>query len=186
MTDAHRRKKDPDHVRAALIESARRLAIEQGIMAVGVQAVADAAGVTKGGLFHHFPTKQALVDALIDDLMGSMEADIDARMAADPEAHGRFTRAYVEMTFANDEAEDDWSPLWMSMVADQQLRHVWRQWFAERLIRHADTDGGLELEAIRFTADGVWLGQIVGIHPRDREGLRDLLVAMTRAPVASR
>jgi DNA-binding transcriptional regulator YbjK len=60
MANPYHRQKQPEAVRRALLEQAARLAVEQGVAAVTVQAIADAAGVTKGGLTHHFPSKQAL------------------------------------------------------------------------------------------------------------------------------
>lgn len=182
MSEANRRKKNPELVREALLTSARRLALEQGISAVGVQAVADAAGVTKGGLFHHFESRQVLVNALIADLMGGIDGAIEGFMAADPEPVGRFTRAYVQMTFSDPGHQEDLSSLWMSMIADPHLRADWSVWLAARLERHRDTDAGLPLELVRFTADGYWLGQIVGIPSQNREALRDQLVGMTRIP----
>lgn len=78
------RKKQPEQVRAALIQCAAELAARQGLTGVTVQAVSDAAGVTKGGFFHHFPHKQALLDAVFDAFMAEREQEIDALIAADP------------------------------------------------------------------------------------------------------
>ena len=64
MPEAHKRVKDPQAVRRRLMDEAKKLAIESGISAITVQAVASAAGVTKGGFLHHFPSKQALIDAI--------------------------------------------------------------------------------------------------------------------------
>ncbi|MEP5147480.1 MAG: helix-turn-helix domain-containing protein, partial [Nitratireductor sp.] len=54
MPEAHKRVKDPQAVRRRLMDEAKKLAIESGISAITVQAVASAAGVTKGGFLHHF------------------------------------------------------------------------------------------------------------------------------------
>ncbi|MBP8939478.1 MAG: helix-turn-helix transcriptional regulator, partial [Agrobacterium sp.] len=62
MTNAHERKKQPEIVRRSLLDCAAKLAADQGVAALSIQAVADAAGVTKGGLFHHFASKQALLE----------------------------------------------------------------------------------------------------------------------------
>lgn len=47
MSTAHKRKKEPEKVRIRLIECAARIISEQGPNAVTIQAVADAAGVTR-------------------------------------------------------------------------------------------------------------------------------------------
>jgi TetR/AcrR family transcriptional repressor of nem operon len=53
--------------RSRLIEAARRLVRHRGFAATSVDELCAAAGVTKGAFFHHFPSKEALGVALIDD-----------------------------------------------------------------------------------------------------------------------
>lgn len=186
MTNAHARKKEPEKVRRALLDEAARLAVEQGLSSVTVQAVAKAAGVTKGGFMHHFPSKQALVDAVYDKLVDMLDADLDTRIAADPEPYGRFTRAYLLSVFDQPSPETqsgaNWAALYVSMLADPHLRNLWARWYEARLERHRATDGDLELAAVRAAADGVWLSDLTGARLPDRDRLRDLLVERTRRP----
>ena len=79
MTNAHHRKKNPEQVRLRLLQSARRLALENGLGAVSIEVVAAEAGVTKGGLFHHFPNKKALIDAVFQHMLRDFEADLERR-----------------------------------------------------------------------------------------------------------
>lgn len=178
MTDAHRRKKNPDEVRRRLIESARRLALAHGFSGVGQAAVAAEAGVTKGGLVHHFPSKQALVEAVFQHMLEEFEATLEALIAADPDPWGRFTRAYVETAFDTSEAQ--WGPLWMTTLTDPALRRMWGAWFNAQRRRHGEATP--DLEAARFAADGVWLGQLVGVAPEERDRLKSRLISLTRHP----
>lgn len=177
MSEAHRSQKQPEQVRILLIESARHLALENGLAAVSVEAVAAHAGVTKGGLFHHFPSKQALVDAVFRHLLEEFEADLDARMAADPESYGRFTRAFIRSVF-DVGANGQWSPLWIATVTDRELRRLWGEWLSVQLSRHGEN--ALGLESARFAADGVWLGQMFGVAPADPDAFQRHLIEMTR------
>lgn len=178
MADAHRRKKNPELVRVQLLESARRLAMENGLGAVGVEAVAVDAGVTKGGLFHHFPSKQALIDAVFEHLLQEFEADLERRIAADPDEHGRFTRAYIRSVF-EDGAEAQWGPLWIATLTDPELRRTWGSWFNSRVAKSGETD--LQLETARFSTDGVWLGQMFGVPPSFPNTFEQHLIEMTRS-----
>ncbi|MBR7309653.1 helix-turn-helix transcriptional regulator, partial [Klebsiella pneumoniae] len=74
---------------------AAMIAGRDGIAALSLNAVAREAGVSKGGLLHHFPNKQALIFALFARLLAIMEKAISELMAADNIAYGRFTRAYL-------------------------------------------------------------------------------------------
>ena len=177
MNDAHRRKKHPELVRTQLVESAKKLALANGLAAVGVEAVAADAGVTKGGLFYHFPNKQALIDAVFQHLLEEFGADLEARMAADPEPSGRFTRAYVQSVFETG-AEEQWGALWIATLSDRDLRQTWGKWLAAQLSRHGEDD--VALENARFAADGVWLGQLSGVFPQRTDALKQQLINMTR------
>lgn len=176
MAEAHHRKKRPERVRTQLIDSAKRLALENGLATVSVEAVAADAGVTKGGLFHHFPNKQALIDAVFQHLLEEFEADLETRMVADPEPYGRFTRAYVASVF-DVGADAQWGPLWIATLTDPRLRKTWGAWLTVQISRNGET--ALPLETARFTADGVWLGHMFGVAPDDPDTLRRHLIEMT-------
>ncbi len=153
------RKRQPEVVRHNLLVSAARLAAEQGLAAVTVQAVAEAAGVTKGGLFHHFPTKEVLLVGMFGDLLEQLDAQLDALMAADPEPYGSFTRAYVDCALQQGERglAGEWRALTTSMMFDAGLHSMWSEWLKGRLERHKDTDSDPMHEVVRLAADGVWL-----------------------------
>jgi AcrR family transcriptional regulator len=52
--------------RAALVDAGRRLFGEQGFRATSVEDLAREARVTTGALYHHFPTKTALFEAVFE------------------------------------------------------------------------------------------------------------------------
>lgn len=60
------KRRPPDQARTSVLSAADRLFYEHGVRAVSVDAIADAAGVTKRTLYYHFPTKEALVAAYLD------------------------------------------------------------------------------------------------------------------------
>lgn len=77
-------------MRKRILDATQQLVIAKGFAATSVDEVIAAAGTTKGGLFHHFASKQelarALVEryaaedtALLDDLIGRSE-----RLSSDP------------------------------------------------------------------------------------------------------
>lgn len=184
MSKAHRREKQPDAVRRSLLDQAARHAAEDGLGAITLQSVADAAHVTKGGLLHHFPSKQALIEAVFEDLLETLDGEIDRLMGADASAHGSFTRAYIAAFFAVAREGDasPWAALSVSCMTDAKLRARWSQWMNERLQRHEATDSDPHLAVARYAADGIWLAnltEITGLPSGELDRLHDQLKTMT-------
>lgn len=183
MNNAYSRKKDPERVRRALLDCAARIATKQGLAALTIQAVSDAAGVTKGGLFHHFPSRQALIEGLFADLTVQLDAAIDAYIANDPNPRGSFTRAYLQvaLSYGHISDEDPWIAFSLSMISELQMKSLWSEWLEGRLRRHSDTDSGLMFEIVRLAADGIWLALALGyeqtLHPNHEE-LRERLISL--------
>ncbi|GIH24856.1 hypothetical protein Aph01nite_31660 [Acrocarpospora phusangensis] len=76
-----------------MLDAAEGLLADHGVQALTLAAVAERAGVSKGGLLYHFGTKDALVAGMIERLI----ADFDALIEAQDESC--YTRAYVRATF---------------------------------------------------------------------------------------
>lgn len=180
MTERHRREKQPERVRSALIAEAARHAVDKGLTAISLQAVAQAADVTKGGLLHHFPSKQALVEAVFEDMLSSLDEEIDRLMAAAQTARGRFTRAYIDAFFSvtRDGEASPWAALSLSCITDAGLRQIWADWMQQRLSRHQETDGHADLALLRYAADGVWLANLMqpgGLSDEELDRLQQTL-----------
>jgi len=62
---------DPSETRTRLLEAAADEMWERGFQAAGMAAILDKAGVTKGALYHHFGSKEALGLAVIDELLAT-------------------------------------------------------------------------------------------------------------------
>jgi AcrR family transcriptional regulator len=60
------KRRPPDDARRSILAAAERLFYAEGIASVGVDAVADAAGVTKRTLYYHFAGKEELAAAYLE------------------------------------------------------------------------------------------------------------------------
>lgn len=185
MSIQHRRRKQPDHVRQQLLEVAARLSLDKGPAGVTLDAVSKEAGVSKGGLLHHFPNKLALLDGLFDELMGRFDHVIAEALDRDTERHGRFTRAYLSTVFDLQDGadEENWGMLTAALLAEPHLRLRWNGWVADRAAEHAETDGSANCQLVRLAADGLWLADLLKSHDIDmgtRAAIRDVLTDLSR------
>src|SRR6185436_14954243 len=68
--------------RERILAAARELFYRRGIHAVGVDAIAEAAGTNKMTLYRHFASKDDLVAACLRELVAEIDAEWDAIAAA--------------------------------------------------------------------------------------------------------
>ncbi len=68
--------KQPDQTRARILDAAFAEIHRHGFQAASIATILASTGLTKGALYHHFPTKQALGLAVVDE---KIRARLDAR-----------------------------------------------------------------------------------------------------------
>jgi AcrR family transcriptional regulator len=89
----------PDDTRSRLLAAAETIVAERGVGALTLDAVAAAAGVSKGGLLHHYRSKEALLTAIVTRLAEEMRAVFDMLHAAEAPGPGRAARAGLAWAF---------------------------------------------------------------------------------------
>lgn len=183
MIESSAPRKQPEIVRQRLLDATAEIAVGQGLHAVTIQSVSKAAGVTKGGLFHHFSSKDDLIREVVRSHLEQMDVVVDEALAQDRDCYGCFTRAYVQAIFSLSQAT---APVSIALFAEPSLSAAWDGWMADRLARHAATDDALALAAVRYAADGVWLADLWSSACRPvtgRDELRQYLLDATRNEV---
>lgn len=83
--------------RDSILDAAERLIARDGVQHLTIGRVAEEAAVSRGGLFYHFPSKEALVQAMVQRMVAGWQRALEAQMADDPEPRGRLTRAYARL-----------------------------------------------------------------------------------------
>lgn len=180
---------DPEATRAAILDAAQARLLSQGPAGLVLDAVAADAGVSKGGLLYHFPSKEALVAGLTRRMLAGFDETQSDLRSADPADTGAWTRAYLRSTVteAGDPADDS-ARLLAGLLAAQggdparleSIRERFQAW-QERL----EDDGIDPVRAtiVRLASDGLWLSALLGLPSLEKRlGARVLeaLEAMTR------
>lgn len=79
--------------REKILDVAEGRFAQRGYAGVGLREVAEAAGLGKSSLFHHFPTKAALYGAVLDRVLQRIEARMHPALAADGDPRERLSAA---------------------------------------------------------------------------------------------
>ena len=67
--------------RDRLLDAAERVVVESGATHLTLDAVAKSAGVSKGGLLYHFPSKEALLEGMLSRHFKDVDAEVAKRLA---------------------------------------------------------------------------------------------------------
>jgi AcrR family transcriptional regulator len=63
--------RDPERTRERLLQAASREVYRSGFQSASLDAILASAGVTKGALYHHFDSKEALGYAVVEEVIAS-------------------------------------------------------------------------------------------------------------------
>ncbi|WP_121251206.1 TetR/AcrR family transcriptional regulator [Nocardioides ferulae] len=85
--------------REQLLAIAAGLFAEKGFKNTTVRDIADAAGILSGSLYHHFDSKESMVDEILSSFQEELFAAYDAVLASDDDARTKIERA-VRLSFA--------------------------------------------------------------------------------------
>jgi AcrR family transcriptional regulator len=88
--------------RAAILAAALKLFSQRGYDATGVAEICTEAGISKGAFYHHFPTKQTLFLALLNDWLEGLDEQIQSILFVAPNmAEGLMRMAAMAGQFAS-------------------------------------------------------------------------------------
>ncbi|MGC5010447.1 TetR/AcrR family transcriptional regulator [Streptosporangium sp. DT93] len=186
MATPERRTRDKERTRRAILDAAERIFTERGAQ-VSLADIAAAAGVTKGGLMHHFPTRDALLRGVCERCVARMWEEVRAHVDISENRPGKFTRGYVRaLTGDSAYLAKAFSPTGLIavlgvVIPDEELnRRDARAWNAA-----FEADGlppGRTL-AIRFAAEGLATAlSSPYLTPEQLAVARAELLALTEAP----
>ena len=180
-----RTKEEAMKTREAVLKAAARIIVRLGVGGFTIEAVAQEAGVTKGGVMHHFPSKESLIDGLIDQVTEMFNLRVQAELAAEPEGKpGRWLRAYIRTIFAVQYEDIDLIPALAAAVAAEH-QTIDRIRSAMQASQMAAVEDGLDptvASIIRLAVDGVVFTRAFNLNVLDRvmsQNVADELLRLT-------
>jgi len=154
-----------DATRRSVLAAAAEIVVREGASKLTLDAVAERCGLSKGGILHHFSTKDALIIAMIDDVVGQFEADLQRNMQGEM-GPGSFARAFLRACLDREGIVTRTIKVSAGILAavaiNTQLLAPLRSRYAEWTLRLEDD--GIDpaiAELVRSAADGLWLGNVL-------------------------
>ncbi|KXF84005.1 TetR family transcriptional regulator [Rhodococcus ruber Chol-4] len=156
--------------RAELLDIAAELFASRGVRATTVRDIADAAGILSGSLYHHFDSKESMVDEILrgflDDLFGryreivasgsDSRATLEALITASYES---IDKSHAAVAIYQDEAKRLVENERFSYISDRntEFRDLWVG-VIERGIADGTFRPDVDVELVfRFLRDTVWV-----------------------------
>lgn len=90
---------DSLQTRQQILDAAAKLAKECGPAAITIEGVARVAGMSKGGVLYHFPSKESLLFQLVRFAIRNQWETMRACWKSDDNPKGRWHRAWIRSTF---------------------------------------------------------------------------------------
>lgn len=158
--------------REHILDTFEQVLLEDGSGSATLDAVAERAGVSKGGLMYHFPSKAALLGGLVERVMARVE-EVVVSASSEPAALIRWYLTY-------DTGTPDELALWRSLLAaihavDEGLSHAITEAFVHftRPLRVLDP---YVAEQVRLIGDGLYFNALIGGPQPSPEHLERIIV----------
>jgi len=161
-----------------LLNAAHNVVMRDGIARLTLDLVAREAGVSKGAVLYYFPTKNALIGAMINSGMEGHFAVWQQCIAQEPPGPGRATRAMLKVhNCPPDGMEERGGAGMLAAVAnDPELLAIIRNRITEwqEILMNDGLDHTTVL-LIRLAMDGLKFNDLMGVCPPSAEARRKVI-----------
>jgi len=167
--------------REPILDAAEEVVIECGGAHLTLDAVAEKAGVSKGGLLYHFPSKEALLMAMLDRLCDRFEVRRDKTVQTMPESPSRLLQAHIQEFFFKEEREAKIGCSMLAAIAnDPRLMDNVRTHVKEKVrAMLGDFQEFTPAALVYLAVEGIKLLELFAINPftpDEGKGIRDELL----------
>ncbi len=158
-----------DATRRSVIAAAAEIVAGEGAARLTLDAVAERVGLSKGGILHHFATKDSLISAMIDEVVINFEMDLQRHLQGES-GPGSFARAFLRACLDPDGALTRTLRVSAGIVAavacdNRLLSPLRRRYDVWRGRLENDGIDPAIAELVRSAADGLWLGNVLELGP---------------------
>lgn len=166
----------------AMLDAAEAIVLENGARHMTLDAVAAKAGVSKGGLLYHFPTKEALLKTMLERLRNQMDEEWKKKAKGLKPGPRREIKAFILASTDRDPRKDQIGSALLAAVAhNPKLLQTAQKDFRKRLMDLLPPDLDFKRGAvILFALHGLVLSELLSLSPLSPKERRDLVEELLR------
>lgn len=152
-----------------------------------LEEVAAAAHVSKGGLLHHYSSKEDLILGFLQQHLTQFEEDVERLRQQDPAQPGAYTRAFLRANLEPDENASNICLAFLSESRTMPASLALAQKHCDRWRERMENDGidPVVASIVRYAGDGLLFSALWGLpRPDNYEAIVEKLLQLTKASEA--
>ncbi|MEM7031111.1 MAG: TetR/AcrR family transcriptional regulator [Chloroflexota bacterium] len=183
-----KQKRTRAETRKLIFQACGNILRAEGARHLTLEAVAREAGISKGGLLYHFPSKADLLEALFRYHTDKFDQHLNELYQAEADQPGAWLRAYTQASIDQILDEDNAGLIASLFAAAEEfpgvlevMRRSYVAW--QESVENCGLDP-VRATLIRLVVDGLWFTEIYQYAPPDvarRTQIVDLLQALTQS-----
>jgi AcrR family transcriptional regulator len=152
--------------RTHLLRAANTIVQRDGAESLTLDAVAHEAELSKGGVLYHFPTKEALLKAMLENWIEEFEASIRKALGSTHPGEGAWLRAFIK-TSAEEEhtLQKNALALLAAIAHNYELLALVRERAAVWQQQAIDNFDPALATLLRLAADGLFWAELLDMAP---------------------
>lgn len=170
-----------------ILRAAAHIINTDGVCSLTLEAVAKNAGISKGGLLYHFPSKDALLKGMVDYLLQGFVGEVESTVNEDICEKGKWTRTYTTLTFNQLDKEIDMNTAFLAAVAtNPELLKPMAKYLQELHLHIAnDNIDPIISTVVRLAVDGMYFNQLYGMNLQEdtRKEVLKYLISLTKEDI---
>ena len=167
-----------------LLDAAEKVVVQRGIANLTLEAIATEAGMSKGGLLHHFPNKDRLIEAMVVRHAEGWRNCYTAGYESAPEGPGRMARGLMNRCLTDaqcwtEQLRRSTSAVFAALAQNPSLIEPMREAYAN--LHQKLAEDGLPsgvADAVVTAIDGLWLYWVLGLVPVNQERMDRLRLGL--------
>lgn len=180
--------------RERILAAAESIIVKKGVQSLTFDEVADQTGLSKGGILHHFSSKDALIRTMVEQFVERFETGLDDLERTDDASGGSYTRAYIRATLG--EATSTGAQYDRLGAAITAALHSFPELLMIVREQNMRCQTGVENDGldpvlatiIRLATEGLWLAEVLDVmrlEPETKRAVVARLMEWTKASASA-